>query len=162
MHTPPVSCRCLWHPTGHGQEPPPFPVRRTCASRLPCTAVPKAVGKPWMMSHKVTRSLHSQELNRSKYERLSDLAARCGQVRMDAWRRCRGVSTALQSPSSAISGRTRATPGTVSRRAWARRLRRIPWATSRRRGRQPRCRSSAPCGTAPGVTMPSASGSTRC
>ena len=47
---------------------------------------------------KVTRTLHSQGLNRSKYDRLSDMAIRCGCVRADAWRRCRGVSTVLQSP----------------------------------------------------------------
>ncbi len=50
------------------------------------------------MAEKVTRILHSQGLNRSKYDRLSDLAARCGQVRWDAWRRCSKMATALQSP----------------------------------------------------------------
>ena len=47
---------------------------------------------------KVTRILHSRGLNRSKYERLSEMAMRCGRVRSDAWRRCSGVSTARQSP----------------------------------------------------------------
>ncbi len=47
---------------------------------------------------KVTRTLHSQGLNRSKYDRLSDMCIRCGGVRADAWHRCRGVSTVRQSP----------------------------------------------------------------
>ena len=47
---------------------------------------------------KVTRILHSQGLNRSKYSRLSEMAVLCGQVRSDAWRRCSGVSTVRQSP----------------------------------------------------------------
>ena len=46
---------------------------------------------------KVTRILHSQGLNRSKYDRLSAMAVRCGRVRSDAWRRCSGLSTAQQS-----------------------------------------------------------------
>ena len=50
------------------------------------------------MAEKVTRILHSRGLNRAKYARLSELAARCGRVRSDAWRRCSGVSTVLQSP----------------------------------------------------------------
>ena len=47
---------------------------------------------------KVTRILHSQGLNASKYSRLSEMAVLCGQVRSDAWRRCSGVSTVRQSP----------------------------------------------------------------
>ncbi len=50
------------------------------------------------MVEKVTRILHSQGLNRAKYDRLADMAARVGRVRADAWRRCSGVSTAAQSP----------------------------------------------------------------
>ncbi len=50
------------------------------------------------MAEKVTRVLHSQGLNAAKYDRLSDMAARCGRVRSDAWQRCSGVSTVLQSP----------------------------------------------------------------
>ena len=50
------------------------------------------------MAEKVTRILRSERLNQSKYARLSDLAARCGRVRADAWQRCSGVSTVLQSP----------------------------------------------------------------
>ncbi len=50
------------------------------------------------MSPKVTRVLHSQGLNRDKYDRLSRIAVLCGQVRADAWQRCSGVSTVLQSP----------------------------------------------------------------
>ena len=46
----------------------------------------------------VTRILHSQGLNASKYSRLSEMAVLCGQVRADAWQRCSGVSTASQSP----------------------------------------------------------------
>ena len=46
---------------------------------------------------KVTRILHSQGLNASKYDRLAEMAVRCGRVRADAWRRCSGVSTARQS-----------------------------------------------------------------
>ncbi|MYD91690.1 MAG: hypothetical protein F4Y08_15380, partial [Caldilineaceae bacterium SB0662_bin_9] len=50
------------------------------------------------MAEKVTRVLHSQGLNAAKYDRLSRIAVLCGQVRGDAWRRCSGVSTVLQSP----------------------------------------------------------------
>ena len=49
-------------------------------------------------SVKVTRILHSWGLNRSKYDRLSEIAVLCGRVRSDAWRRCSGVSAVLQSP----------------------------------------------------------------
>ncbi|MCE2468488.1 MAG: hypothetical protein J4G06_10795 [Caldilineaceae bacterium] len=50
------------------------------------------------MVEKVTRILHSQGLNRAKYDRLADMAARAGGMRADAWRRCSGVSTAAQTP----------------------------------------------------------------
>ncbi|MYC61709.1 MAG: hypothetical protein F4X16_02555, partial [Caldilineaceae bacterium SB0661_bin_34] len=50
------------------------------------------------MAEKVTRILHSQGLNAAKYDRLSDMAALCGRVRADAWQRCSGVATVLQSP----------------------------------------------------------------
>ena len=50
------------------------------------------------MTEKVTRLLHSQGLNRDKYDRLTRIAVLCGQVRADAWQRCSGVSTVLQSP----------------------------------------------------------------
>ncbi len=50
------------------------------------------------MAEKVTRLLHSQGLNAAKYDRLSAMAALCGRVRADAWQRCSGVSTVLQSP----------------------------------------------------------------
>ncbi|MYA05962.1 MAG: transposase, partial [Caldilineaceae bacterium SB0664_bin_22] len=50
------------------------------------------------MAEKVTRVLHSQGLNAAKYDRLARIAVLCGQVRSDAWRRCSGVSTVLQSP----------------------------------------------------------------
>ncbi|MDE0672076.1 MAG: hypothetical protein F4Y08_00470 [Caldilineaceae bacterium SB0662_bin_9] len=50
------------------------------------------------MAEKVTRILHSQGLNRAKYDRLARIVVLCGQVRADAWRRCSGVSTVLQSP----------------------------------------------------------------
>ena len=50
------------------------------------------------MAEKVTRVLHSRGLNAAKYDRLARLAVLCGQVRADAWRRCSGVSTVLQSP----------------------------------------------------------------
>ncbi len=50
------------------------------------------------MSHKATRSLHSQGLNRDKYDRLVRIAVLCGKVRADAWQRCSGVVTVLQSP----------------------------------------------------------------
>lgn len=49
------------------------------------------------MAEKVTRVLHSQGLSRGKYDRLARLAILCGKVRTDAWRRCSGESTALQS-----------------------------------------------------------------
>ena len=47
---------------------------------------------------KVTRILHSDGLNEAKYSRLAAMAVRCGRVRSDAWRRCSGLSTVLQSP----------------------------------------------------------------
>ena len=47
---------------------------------------------------KVTRILHSRDLNRSKYDRLVAIAVLCGRVRKDAWQRCSGWSTARQSP----------------------------------------------------------------
>ncbi|MDE0670464.1 MAG: hypothetical protein OXH72_01795, partial [Caldilineaceae bacterium] len=47
---------------------------------------------------KVTRILHSRDLNRSKYNRLGEIADLCGRVRGDAWQRCSGWSTAQQSP----------------------------------------------------------------
>ena len=50
------------------------------------------------MAEKVTRLLRSQGLNAAKYDRLSDMAALCGRVRADAWQRCSGVATVLQSP----------------------------------------------------------------
>ena len=50
------------------------------------------------MAEKVTRVLHSQGLNAAKYDRLSRIAVLCGQVRADAWQRCSGLSTVLQSP----------------------------------------------------------------
>ncbi len=50
------------------------------------------------MAEKVTRMLHSQGLNAAKYDRLARTAVLCGQVRADAWQRCSGVSTVLQSP----------------------------------------------------------------
>ena len=50
------------------------------------------------MAEKVTRLLHSQGLNAAKYDRLARIAVLCGQVRADAWQRCSGVSTVLQSP----------------------------------------------------------------
>ena len=50
------------------------------------------------MTEKVTRILHSQGLNRDKYDRLTEIAVLCGQVRADAWQRCSGVSTVLLSP----------------------------------------------------------------
>ena len=50
------------------------------------------------MAEKVTRLLRSQGLNAAKYDRLSRIAVLCGQVRADAWQRCSGVSTVLQSP----------------------------------------------------------------
>ncbi|MXZ23634.1 MAG: hypothetical protein F4Y80_02000 [Caldilineaceae bacterium SB0665_bin_21] len=50
------------------------------------------------MVEKVTRSLRSERLNRAKYDRLARIAVLCGQVRADAWRRCSGVATVLQSP----------------------------------------------------------------
>ena len=46
---------------------------------------------------KVTRILHSRDLNRSKYDHLAAMAARCRRVRSDAWQRCSGMSTAQQS-----------------------------------------------------------------
>ena len=46
---------------------------------------------------KVTRILHSQGLNRAKFERLRQIAGLCGRVRSDAWQRCSGLSTAQQS-----------------------------------------------------------------
>ena len=46
---------------------------------------------------KVTRILHSQDLNRSKYDRLVAIAALCGRVRGEAWQRCSGWSTARHS-----------------------------------------------------------------
>ena len=46
---------------------------------------------------KVTRILHSRDLNRAKYNRLVAIAALCGRVRGDAWQRCSGWSTAQQS-----------------------------------------------------------------
>ena len=46
---------------------------------------------------KVTRILHSRDLNRAKHDRLAAMAARCGRVRADAWQRCSGLSTARQS-----------------------------------------------------------------
>ena len=49
------------------------------------------------MAEKVTRILHSQGLNRDKYDRLARLAVLCGQVRADAWQRCSGVSTVFHS-----------------------------------------------------------------
>ena len=53
---------------------------------------------PRLMAEKVTRVLHSQGLNAAKYDRLARIAVLCGQVRADAWQRCSGVSTVLQSP----------------------------------------------------------------
>ena len=50
------------------------------------------------MAEKVTRLLHSQGLNRDKYDCLARIAILCGQVRADAWQRCSGVSAVLQSP----------------------------------------------------------------
>ncbi len=50
------------------------------------------------MAEKVTRVLHSQGLNRDKYDRLARIAVQCGKVRADAWQRCSGVATVLQSP----------------------------------------------------------------
>ena len=50
------------------------------------------------MAEKVTRILHSRGLNAAKYDRLSRIAVLCGQVRADAWQRCSGVATVLQSP----------------------------------------------------------------
>ena len=50
------------------------------------------------MAEKVTRVLHSQGLNAAKYNRLARIAVLCGQVRADAWQRCSGLSTVLQSP----------------------------------------------------------------
>ena len=50
------------------------------------------------MAEKVTRVLHSQGLNAAKYDRLARIAVQCGKVRADAWQRCSGVSTVLQSP----------------------------------------------------------------
>ena len=50
------------------------------------------------MAEKVTRVLHSRGLNAAKYNRLARIAVLCGQVRADAWQRCSGVSTVLQSP----------------------------------------------------------------
>ena len=50
------------------------------------------------MAEKVTRVLHSQGLNRDKYDRLARIAILCGKVRADAWQRYSGVSTASQSP----------------------------------------------------------------
>ncbi|MXZ42466.1 MAG: transposase, partial [Caldilineaceae bacterium SB0666_bin_21] len=47
---------------------------------------------------KVTRILHSRDLNRAKYDRLVEIATLCGRVRGDAWQRCSGWSTAQQSP----------------------------------------------------------------
>ena len=46
------------------------------------------------MAEKVTRILRSAGLNRTKYNHLADMAARCGRVRADAWQRCSGVSAA--------------------------------------------------------------------
>ena len=46
---------------------------------------------------KVTRTLHSQGLNRSKHDRLADMAVLCGRVRADAWRRCGGIATVQRS-----------------------------------------------------------------
>ena len=71
----------------------PPPVNHGTFVRIPLSR-PMARGKP----AKATRILHSRGVNRAKYERLSAMAARCGRVRSDAWRRCRGVSTVLQSP----------------------------------------------------------------
>ncbi len=50
------------------------------------------------MAEKVTRLLRSQGLNAAKYDWLARIAVLCGQVRVDAWQRCSGVSTVLQSP----------------------------------------------------------------
>ena len=47
---------------------------------------------------KVTRILHSQGLNRSKFDLLDHMAHLCSRVRADAWRRCSGVATAHRSP----------------------------------------------------------------
>ena len=54
------------------------------------------------MVEKVTRSLRSERLNRAKYDRLARLAVLCGKVRADAWQRCSGVSTVLQSPYEGV------------------------------------------------------------
>ena len=70
------------------------------------------------MAEKVTRVLHSQGLNRDKYDRLARIAVLCGKVRADAWQRYSGVSTASQSP--AMPGWRRAVTGTGCRRGWAR------------------------------------------
>ena len=50
------------------------------------------------MAEKVTRLLHSPGLNRDKYDWWARTAVLCGQVRADAWQRCSGVATILQSP----------------------------------------------------------------
>ena len=52
------------------------------------------------MAGKVTRILHSQGLNRDKYDRRARIAVLCGRVRGDAWQRCRGLSTVLPSLSA--------------------------------------------------------------
>ncbi|MXZ40716.1 MAG: transposase, partial [Caldilineaceae bacterium SB0666_bin_21] len=65
-----------------------------------CAGTGSRYARPYPMARpaKVTRILHSQGLNASKYSRLSEMAVLCGQVRSDAWRRCSGVSTVRQSP----------------------------------------------------------------
>ena len=108
------------------------------------------------MVEKVTRSLRSEGLNRSKYDRLAALAERlrtgtggCGAA---------GCPRPFNPPTpSVMPGWPRATPDTGCRRVWARPRWPMPWATSRHLGRRPRCRLSAPCSIVPRATTRNAS-----
>ena len=93
-------CRCGLDGCAYFAETHDCEIRvvHTFSGRPACAATGRGSGKPPPMAGKVTRILHSQGLNRAKYDRLADLAARAGQVCADAWHRCRGLSTAAQTP----------------------------------------------------------------
>ncbi len=50
-----------------------------------------------MKASKVTRILHSQDLNRAKYDQLEVMTGLAARVRTDAWQRCSGLTAASQS-----------------------------------------------------------------
>ena len=137
---------------------------RTFSGRLPASAVPEAnqgCRRRWLRRSRACCT--AQGLNADKYDRLVRISVLCGKVRADAWRRCSGVATVLQSSyeiRDAWMAEGYAWHGLPARLGKATLADALGDITAS--GRRPRCRSRRPSSTARGATRRNASVCTAC